>query len=574
MRGVVDKITHFLRYGMAIGAEVGPLFSGEVYSQRAEQAKLTAGAEESPFVHFLRHGLQHRVVPTTVFDADTYLRLNPDLRAFPNWLFLHYVGDGLYEGRSCSSKQGISLVPTETASARLIRWRLIAEAGTFPLEGLPRDIRWIVSAQQSLTQFAASDVFSALVQQAQFHEPLVGETDARRELLAAPLHDQGGRRILAICKSLPSTHYDYVICIPWLRSGGADLVSGFVARAVREQFPDSKVLVLQTDAPNLERRDWIPDGVDIIDISKAAKPLSVQQRELMLFTLIRGTGAKAVLNVNSRLCWTTMQRFGERLRTVTKLVSYLFCWDFSSTGLRVGYPSEFFASTHANLTATLTDTEFLRNELVRMYALPQEMAGRVWAVPSPTLSEACSPTLAELGAMTGVVRQRPVILWGSRLDRQKRFDLVIEIARRMPDCDFLCWGSSMLDKAPDLEDLPSNVTMKGNFANLAELPLETADAWLFTSAWEGMPTTILELGIRGMPIVASAVGGIPELIDETTGWLVAPFDDVHAYVDALRALIAAPAERVARGRRLQARVQQRHNFAVYGRTLRAALQEV
>ena len=43
-------------------------------------------------------------------------------------------------------------------------------------------------------------------------------------------------------------------------------------------------------------------------------------------------------------------------------------------------------------------------------------------------------------------------------------------------------------------------------------------------------TTIIELGVLGMPIVASAVGGIPELVDETTGWLVDPFDDVDQFV--------------------------------------------
>jgi glycosyltransferase involved in cell wall biosynthesis len=105
--------------------------------------------------------------------------------------------------------------------------------------------------------------------------------------------------------------------------------------------------------------------------------------------------------------------------------------------------------------------------------------------------------------------------------------------------------------------------MKGAFKALRDLPLGDADGWLFTSAWEGMPTTIIELGILGMPIVASAVGGIPELIDESTGWLVAPYDDIEGFISCLTDMIDQPEERIKRGANLQMRVQARHNMEAY-----------
>ena len=63
-----------------------------------------------------------------------------------------------------------------------------------------------------------------------------------------------------------------------------------------------------------------------------------------------------------------------------------------------------------------------------------------------------------------------------------------------------------------------------------------------------MPTILIEIAMRGMAVVASQVGGIPELIDEATGWPVRAVEDVDAYVAALRAALAGPVLRIARAR--------------------------
>ena len=138
------------------------------------------------------------------------------------------------------------------------------------------------------------------------------------------------------------------------------------------------------------------------------------------------------------------------------------------------------------------------------------------------------------------------MLWAGRLDRQKRFDLVAAIARAMPDVDFSCWGKAVLDAPPDLSGLPRNLKINEPFASYAELPLEAADGWLYTSAWDGLPTILIELGALGVPIVASAVGGVPELIDGETGWPVPGDGGAQDYVRALREMIDNPKSRIAK----------------------------
>jgi glycosyltransferase involved in cell wall biosynthesis len=115
-----------------------------------------------------------------------------------------------------------------------------------------------------------------------------------------------------------------------------------------------------------------------------------------------------------------------------------------------------------------------------------------------------------------------------------------------------------MDAGPDHSRSPKNIVMHEPFVAFDELPIDRADAWLFTSAWEGMPNLLLEVGIRGFPVVASAVGGVPELISRETGWPVQPEAPAADYASALAALLADPAEALRRGERLASAVAGGH----------------
>ena len=69
------------------------------------------------------------------------------------------------------------------------------------------------------------------------------------------------------------------------------------------------------------------------------------------------------------------------------------------------------------------------------------------------------------------------------------------------------------------------------------------------SIYEGMPLVILEAMVAGVPVVASRVSGIPEVVvDPETGWLVPPEDPV-ALARALGELLDAPRARRASAER-------------------------
>lgn len=140
---------------------------------------------------------------------------------------------------------------------------------------------------------------------------------------------------------------------------------------------------------------------------------------------------------------------------------------------------------------------------------------------------------------------------------------MIALAKAMPDIQFDCWGKAVLDAPPKLSTLPSNLKMHGAFKDFSDLPLTECDGWLYTSEWDGLPTTLIELGAMGMPIVASAVGGVPELVDTSTGWPVNPSDGLDGYQAALRDMLKDKDDRRSRALALQARVASRHGFETF-----------
>ena len=163
-------------------------------------------------------------------------------------------------------------------------------------------------------------------------------------------------------------------------------------------------------------------------------------------------------------------------------------------------------------------------------------------------------------------RQKFSVLWAGRWCREKNLELLLNICRSSPDMEFHVFGTGtdhytrLLAKAEVELD---NLSVEGQFASFDRLPLAQHDVFLYTSLGDGMPRVLISAGASGMPVVAPDVGGIHELIDDQTGWLVRDRNDVHAFVSALRLVRAAPAEADRRRHQLMERVAGRSQLAEF-----------
>jgi len=567
---LLDDFLSFLGDGVASGRRPGPLFDEAVYRRRAAQAGLPALApHESALLHWLKFGYAAKIVPTDRFNEAIYLAKNPDVAQAGLWGFAHFVHHGVHEGRIAVDQPTFRrreplTKPSALAGPALQRhWYSMdfptAETGLG--DEIPK------AAYERLYALLGSENLGEIFADAQAIEPDVGELATIDDILLLPYYDAMALRHAEAFRRLPRTQYDTVICVPWIRVGGADLVAGLLAKAVLQIRPDQSVLVLRVDNPQFERANWLPRNADVVDVSDLVAGIGFGHQMNLLRCLFRGVGPRRVINVNSRLCWSLVRTYGANLAHTMHLYAYMFCWDHTPSGLRAGYPAEFYADTAEHVTAFLTDTRYLRDELAAMYRLPAQTADRIVPLFTPAQTAIWMPSAARVVQDRADPASRRLVLWAGRLDRQKRFDLVQDIARLMPDVEFRCWGAALLDAPPDLGTLPANVTMQGSFDSFDDLPLQQAGAWLFTALWEGMPTTIIELATRGVPLVASAVGGVPELIRPETGWPVDGDASAEAYASSLREALSNPAEATRRAEALQRLVADTYNETVYNSAL-------
>jgi glycosyltransferase involved in cell wall biosynthesis len=413
--------------------------------------------------------------------------------------------------------------------------------------------------------FLESDIFDQMAKRAAALDPNVTVPSKSRPGYMPPWHDVDYFGYAAARALLPKGPVENVILVPFGKLGGADYVAGILAGTLVER---GRTVILRTDQPDWDRPDWYPEDVSAIDLSGALSGMGDRARAL--FTLLRVLAPQAVWNVNSRLGFDCFATYGQRLSDSHRLYAYYFCADRTPQGQETGYPVWYMADILPHLHAALVDTRSLADSLTLRYAMPPALSGKIHTVHTPAQRPADGSPLvtAQIDSATG--RARPRILWAGRLDQQKRFDILEKVARAMPDVDFVAWGKAVLGKPPSVRKLPKNLMLNPPFGSYEELPLRDCDGWLYTAAWDGLPTILIECGAMGMPIVASAVGGVPELIDNMTGWPVQDAGDPEAYVTALRAMLTDPEARRRRATALQARVRARHS----PENFRAALERI
>jgi len=88
--------------------------------------------------------------------------------------------------------------------------------------------------------------------------------------------------------------------------------------------------------------------------------------------------------------------------------------------------------------------------------------------------------------------------------------------------------------------------------------LAAADVLVLPSHSEGLPTVLVEAGAAGTPVIATAVGGVPELIGQDRGILIPP-RSAPALTDAIERVLADPVAAAARAASLRAHVRDAYD---------------
>ncbi|PSL03535.1 glycosyltransferase involved in cell wall biosynthesis [Haloactinopolyspora alba] len=164
------------------------------------------------------------------------------------------------------------------------------------------------------------------------------------------------------------------------------------------------------------------------------------------------------------------------------------------------------------------------------------------AAPVPRAPERSREDVrAELGA-----GDRPLLVAVNRLAEQKGLDTLLAAAARWGDRDpapltVVAGDGPEQDRLQHVIDRDGlAVRLLGRRGDVPDL-LAAADLYVLSSVWEGRPLVVQEAMLAGLPVVATAAGGVPELVGD--GAEVVPVGDDAAFARAVCGLLDDPARR-------------------------------
>jgi glycosyltransferase involved in cell wall biosynthesis len=167
---------------------------------------------------------------------------------------------------------------------------------------------------------------------------------------------------------------------------------------------------------------------------------------------------------------------------------------------------------------------------------------RIEVIRNP-ISVPALPERAELRRRHGF--DGPTLVFAGRLVPQKSIDVALEAVRRNPDVKLLIAGEGPYRDL--LERTAHELGVDGRAPFLGPLPrhtvfelLRAADAALLSSSWENFPHMAVEALALGTPVLATAAGGVTEILRDGWNGLLVPIGDAEALADAIRRYLDDP----------------------------------
>lgn len=207
-----------------------------------------------------------------------------------------------------------------------------------------------------------------------------------------------------------------------------------------------------------------------------------------------------------------------------------------------------------------------RDFLVRHESIPPEKISLILNAIDLRRFSPEKNSRTESRAALGLSPDSPVIAGIGRLNPQKNFSLFLEIAAsvtsKIPGTRFLLAGegpeeSLLRDQAARL-GIADKVIFAGYIPDI-RVVYAASDILLMPSRFEGLPMTLLESMAMGLPVVASNLDGIAEVVSDSREGFLAPAGDASVFADRITDLLSNPELASDFSRNARAKIESNHS---------------
>ena len=192
-----------------------------------------------------------------------------------------------------------------------------------------------------------------------------------------------------------------------------------------------------------------------------------------------------------------------------------------------------------------------------------------WGLDAQRIHVLVNPAPAPADVVGQVLAPGTFVFVG-RLTEQKALPVALAALALVPAARLVVIGDgperARLDQVAHAEGVTERVEFLGSLSRDGALRYAAgATASLLSSAWENLPHSAVEALAVGTPVVATAVGGVPEVVHDEENGLLVPADDSQALAAAMRRMLTDDALRARLAAGAKPSVAAIGRDAIYGR---------
>lgn len=373
------------------------------------------------------------------------------------------------------------------------------------------------------------------------------------------LHNSLGAIYQKLCYSISGDHIDYLFLAPEMsgRGGTEKLISNYI-KSIQKVHPSWKIAILSTQPYNEATLEFFGKlGVDMLDFGRLMAGHSVYERDIIWSRILVQSKVKRLHVVNDAYWyhWIAKHQILMIENNYNIYIS-LFMREFAHEKGRVlSFADPDLAQIWPTVTKVFTDNHHVIDEALENNAFDEK---KMIVHYQPQSIDKLTPPKT-------IDPSKPIrILWASRISHQKRPDILKKIANKLGS-NYVVDAYGIIEKRQYKTDYfaGSKVNYKGTFNGISSLPTNKYDIYLYTSQTDGVPNILLEVIAAGLPVVASDIGGLSEVIQTNKTGITVDMDNIDGYIQAIESLVKHPEKTREFVVNAQKHIQAQHNWDTF-----------
>ncbi len=510
-----------------------------------------------PVKHYIDHGAEEGRDPSAGFNTALYRQRYAEIIPADQNPFYHWLTIGQSEG---------SLVNEFSEFSEMCE---LLDRPEIEVEGLLSDKR------ADLVDRLMFGELGAMVKKAAELEPTINlswpSAIAPAPAIQPFYSDHIVKKVAAIHKLQKQVEFrpaNAVVVVPDRGNSDAALISGSLILALCQIYGDQNVVVVATEEGTEDAFNRIGSQARLADFYSSTSSVPQEHKPDLLLEFLRSMAPDVIFNVNSDTMWEVIKIYGKIVSEHSEIYGYFLPEEQNVYGYDPCHTMQKFYSHFEDLTGSITPSKSLELKLKQVYQLPDNLLPKLKTLLMPFVTE---PEVVPEPERSGT--KRPVVFCSGNTNRSGDVRAIAQIADKLPKYDFWVYGhNGESDVSSSGFENRSNVSFKGRYDTVDDLPLDKCEAWLNTTFSGDVSLELIEIAGRAVPIVSSTLG---IAIDEETSdlsWFIGDADNIDDYVSALKEVLSDPDSARRKAHTLRNRLIETRSFEKFRNNIKELLE--